>query len=216
MSKSARIKAQHKAKVVRPTPVKRSPIAPIVAIAGVLLAAAVAVVLVIVLTSGSGSSKAQGPLPGSTAALTLFRGIPQHGTALGRPQAPVTLRVYVDPQCPYCRDWATRTFPTVVNDFVRSGKVRVEFRGLAFVGPDSTPGLLTLLALAKQNKLFQGEALLYANQGTENSGWLSTSFLDQLVSSLPGVDPARLAQDRDGATVTAEAGKATRRPRRPA
>jgi protein-disulfide isomerase len=163
--------------------------------------AAVAVVALAVLTVAVAGNLASRPGPAPAAlvgvaeATALFRGIPQHGTVLGRAEAPLTLAIYVDPQCPYCGDWDRQVLPTIVERYVRPGTLRAEFRGLAFVGPDSERGLRALLAAGEQQRLFQAQTLLYTNQGVENSGWLSERFVASLVASLPGLDTVRLNAD---------------------
>src|SRR4051812_16106737 len=67
----------------------------------------------------------------------LFAGIAADGEALGSADAPVTLEEYADLQCPFCREFTATVLPTVVRDYVRTGKVRIVFRNLAFIGPDS-------------------------------------------------------------------------------
>ena len=168
------------------------------------MVAAVALVVLAVAVGGNLASR-PGPAParlaGADAAAALFSGIPQKGTALGRPDAPLTLAIYVDPQCPYCAEWDRQTLPAIVRRYVRQGTLRAEFRGLSFVGPDSERGLRALLAAGEQHRLFEAQALLFANQGVENSGWLSDAFVDSLADSLPGLDKARLNADLHSATV---------------
>ena len=105
-------------------------------------ATAAAILIAVSVTSsrsGSGQRGAGDPSGvGETAAL--LRGIPQHGTTLGSPNAPVRLVEYADLQCVYCGAWARDVFPTLVRRYVRTGKVQLEFRGLAFVGNDSLVG----------------------------------------------------------------------------
>ena len=71
----------------------------------------------------------------------MLDGIPQDGIALGEPDAPVTLVEYADLQCPFCAEWALQTFPELVADYVRDGRLRIEFRGLTFIGPESEDAL---------------------------------------------------------------------------
>jgi protein-disulfide isomerase len=136
---------------------------------------------------------------GSTAAL--LRGIPQHGTALGRSDAPVTLVEFADVQCPYCALWARNALPTLVREYVRSGKVRIVFTGMHFVGPDSVTGLNAALAAAAQNRFWHVLELLYQNQGRENSGWISDALLRAIGHTVPGLDTARMMRDRRSAAV---------------
>jgi protein-disulfide isomerase len=86
-------------------------------------------------TDKTSASATQGPpaLP----LRSLFAGIPQQGNVLGSPMARVTPVEYADLQCPYCGRWARDTLPALVRDYVRTGKLRIVFKGLAFLGPDS-------------------------------------------------------------------------------
>ena len=88
---------------------------------------------------------------------------------LGNPDAPVTLVEYVDLQCPYCAEWAVRTFPVLVSDYVRTGKLRIVFHGLAFIGPDSDTALRTALAAGREDRLWDVVAGFYVRQGAENA-----------------------------------------------
>ena len=132
----------------------------------------------------------------TTPASPLLDGIPQDGTVLGRPDAPVTLIEYADLQCPYCAQWARSALPLLVRDYVRTGKLRIEFRGLAFIGPDSDTALRAALAAGRQNRLWNVVELLYADQGPENSGWASEQLVDRIASSVPGLDAKRFDADR--------------------
>jgi protein-disulfide isomerase len=156
--------------------------------------------LLIVLRPGKSDATPAAALPEASAATAVFAGIPQSGTTIGKTSAPVTLAVYADPQCPYCRAWDTDTLPVLVRRFVRPGRLRIEFRGLDFVGPDSERGLRALLAAGNRNKLFQAAALVYLYQGTENTGWLSDRFVSSLATSL-GIDQRALRADMRSSAV---------------
>jgi protein-disulfide isomerase len=118
------------------------------------------------------------PLVGVPAALELFGGLPQHGFTVGSPAAPLTIEEYADLQCPYCRRFASDVLPTVVNDYVRTGKAKLVFRPLTFVGDDSVRAGRLVTAAARQGALWQLVDVLYANQGAENTGWASQQLLD--------------------------------------
>ena len=108
---------------------------------------------------------------------SLFRGIPQDGITLGSPDAPVTLVEYADLQCPYCAQWARDTFPAIVDEYVRAGRVRVVLRGLSFLGPDSETALRAALAAGQQDRLWDVVHGLFLRQGAENSGWVTNDVL---------------------------------------
>ncbi|MGH3023955.1 MAG: DsbA family protein [Gaiellaceae bacterium] len=138
----------------------------------------------------------------------LLAGIPQQGAALGSPTAPVTLVEYADLQCPYCAEWAHETLPILVSDYVRTGKLRIVFRGLAFIGPDSETALRTALAAGDQNHLWDVVDGLYAYQGHENAGWVTEGLLDQLLAAVPGLDRERAQAERDAPWVEGEIAEA--------
>ena len=173
--------------------------------------AAVVLAGALVAASQLGSrSAASGERPtaiaGTAATQRLLGGIPQDGVVLGAPDAPVTLVEYADIQCPYCGMWARDVFPTVVNEYVRPGKVRLELRPLAFVGADSETGARAALAAASQHKLWNVVDLLYRDQGAENTGWLTESFLRSVAGSVPGLDHARMLADAGSIAVEQELG----------
>jgi protein-disulfide isomerase len=172
-----------------------------------ILVAAVAVVLAIVLgggSSGVGNVPAKGSLsgalPGAAAVQRLFRGVPQNANILGDSSAPVTLVEYVDLQCPYCREFETTVVPTLVTRYVRTGKLRVDQRLLAFIGPDSARGRSAAIAAGEQGKQFNYTELLYFNQGTENTGWLDEKMVVAAGASVPGLRvPELLTASKSGA-----------------
>jgi protein-disulfide isomerase len=183
---------------------------------GVVAVAAVVVVLAIVLGSGGGggsgvpkNSAAVGSLanalPGSSDVAAEFKGIPQKGTTLGWSSAPVTLTEYIDLQCPICQQFETQVFPDVVQRYIRTKKVKVVMKPWAFIGNDSYRGQNAVLAAAKQNKAFNFASVLYNNQGTENTGWLTDQMLYNIAVSVPGLRIAPVFSERSSATVKSEA-----------
>lgn len=175
--------------------------------AGVIALAAVAVVLAFALTGGSSSGSSNtgttaSTLPDAGTAQALLKGIPQHGNVLGKPNAPVTMVQYIDLQCPICQRFETTVLPTIVQRYIRSGKVRLVSRPIAFIGPDSVRGRAAAIAAGKQNRLFNFTQLLYLNQGSENSGWLDDSFIRSAYASIPGLDAAAAEKARNGSAVS--------------
>jgi protein-disulfide isomerase len=175
---------------------------------GAGLLAAAALITASLVASRANESNPPAKLIGAPETNALFDGIPQSGTALGRPDAPVTLAEYGDLQCPYCAAWTQTALPELVRDYVRSGRVRIEFRGLAFVGPESELGLTAALAAGRQGRLWHVIDLLYRNQGAENSGWLTEHTLRRVGVSVPGLDTSRMLDERDQVDDEMEAAQA--------
>jgi protein-disulfide isomerase len=178
--------------------------------AGLLALIVIGVVLGVVL-SGGGSSKPSADvpsvgtlkdaLPGAADVHAELQGIPQKGMTLGNPNAPVTLLEYVDLQCPICREFEGTVMPDIIPKYVKTGKVKVETRVLKFIGPDSDKARKAMLAAAKQNKAYNFALVLYANQGTENTGWLTNDFLSQIAASVPGLRVNELFDEMDSSSV---------------
>ncbi len=162
----------------------------------VLVGAIVAGVAIGVSVLGSGGTKSSGKVEGAAEVSRLFSGIPQHGLALGSSSAPVTLVEYADLQCPYCAQFAAGTLPALVERYVRPGSLRIEFRGIAFLGPESLAALRAVVAAGRQGRLWQMVDLLYRNQGDENSGWVTDDLLRAAGSRVRGLDVERMLGDR--------------------
>ena len=183
-------------------------------LAAIGLAAFVATALVIVSQFGNSGTRAANPattqLLGTADNATLLAGIPQHGTVLGSAKARVTLVEYADLQCPYCGEFARNGLPPLIRDYVRTGRVRFVFRGLAFVGPESDAALRAALAAGHQNRLWNFVHLLYGNQGTENSGWVTDGFIRSVAGEIAGADVTRLVTDAQTQLVSDEMAAAQR------
>jgi protein-disulfide isomerase len=177
----------------------------LLAILAVLLLVGAAVGIASVLRGGSSESSSPQPVAGAARVQSLFHGIAQHGNVLGRPSAPVTLVEYADLQCPYCRDFGLQAEPSLIKRYVRTGHVKVVFRPLAFLGPDSVRGRNAVIAAGLQNRLFDVVQLLYTNQGVENSGWLDDKIVEAAARSVPSIEVGRLLADKDSAAVTRKA-----------
>jgi protein-disulfide isomerase len=175
-----------------------------VAVAAALAVAAVAGVLLTRGDDGGGGALTAGStLPDAAPLVDLFQGIPQRGVALGRPDAPVTLVEFVDMQCPFCRQFEEEALPDLIRERVRDRTLRVELRGLAFLGPESERGIRAVLAAAGQERLYELKALLFANQGAENSGWLTDELIAAAGRSIPGLDLDVLFAEMDSEEVDA-------------
>jgi protein-disulfide isomerase len=173
---------------------------------GVVLVVIIAIVLGVVLSSGgssgggvvsasdisglgaTGSATSPVALPGSPDANALFKGIPQKGLTLGNPNAPVHMEMFIDVQCPFCRDYETNDLPTIVTKYIREDKVQLTLKPWAFLGPQSHTGRLGLIAASFQNKSFQYAKVLYDNQQTENTGWLNGPMMANIAASVNGLN----------------------------
>jgi protein-disulfide isomerase len=171
--------------------------------------AAVIVVVAIVISSSGNSNKgsAKGSASGQSQTAQLLNGIPQSGTTLGKPDAPVTLTEFADLQCPFCRDYTINQFPAIVAKYVRPGKLKMQFKNYAFIGPDSLTAARAAEAAGKQNKLWNFIDVFYNNQGTENTDYVTDPFLTKIANGA-GVDPKKMLTDRQDPKVDTAIAKA--------
>jgi protein-disulfide isomerase len=169
-----------------------------------VIAAVVAGAMIVTSVLGSGGNTPTTPATVSGSdTVALLAGIPQQGPALGRKDAPVTLAEFADLQCPFCGEWSRSAFPEIVRDYLRPGKVRLVFHGLKFIGPDSEKALRFAYAAGLQGKLWHAVDLLYANQGEENSGWVTDEFLASVAAAIPGFDLQQALADENSEQVDA-------------
>jgi protein-disulfide isomerase len=168
-----------------------------IAIAVAAIAALVLVGAALLLRDDGGS--------GSSAPAVDVSGIPQEGSLLGDPDTDVTLIEYADMQCPYCAEYAEQMLPTLVDDYVRPGRVTADFRVVAILGDDSEKAARYVLAAGMQNLMWEFQQELFRNQGEEHSGWVTDDVLRETAAAVPGLDEDKLFADADGAEVTAQA-----------
>jgi protein-disulfide isomerase len=167
----------------------------------------VALVVVAILVSGGDDGDTKVTKEEGTQSVDLFEGIAQGGTTLGNPQAKVTLYEFADLQCPFCKQYTETVFPQLVEKYVKPGKLKMEWRNLTFIGPDSVTGARAATAAGAQNELWTFADLFYKNQGTENTGYVTDKFIEQIAQQA-GVDPNKLKADMSAPFVEQQLGDA--------
>jgi protein-disulfide isomerase len=176
---------------------------------GALVAVAAIVVVVIVVAGGGSDDKgteAKGG-NGTSQAAQLLDGIPQTGSTLGNPKAPVTVTEFADLQCPFCRDYTINQFPALVAKYVKTGKVKMVFKNYAFIGPDSLTAARAAEAAGKQNKLWHFIDVFYNNQGDENTDYVTDAFLKKIAEGA-GVNADKMLTDRQDPKIDTAIAKA--------
>jgi protein-disulfide isomerase len=133
-----------------------------------------------------------------------LKGVPQHGVTLGDPNAPVELVEFADLQCPYCALASSVLLPPVVDEYVRTGQLKIVFRNLDFLGPDSVAAARTAAAMGEQDHLWDFVELFFANQGAEGSGYVTDAFVRSIASAVPGADVGRAMADRNSLAVATQ------------
>ena len=112
----------------------------------------------------------------------------QNGREMGDANAPVTIEIYSDFQCPACRQFATSVEPQIVQQYVTTGKVHLIYRHFPFLGDESMLAARASMCAAEQNLFWDYHAILFANLAGENQGTFRQENLLAFANAI-GVDP---------------------------
>jgi protein-disulfide isomerase len=170
---------------------------------GIVAAVVVVVIIVVLIATGGGSKKIPTTKHERNKVVNeitaLVGGIPQNGNVLGSPTAAVTLQYFGDLECPVCQKFTLGALPTVINKWVRSGKLKIEYRSLetATREPEVFKSQqVAALAAGKQSKMWNYVETFYHEQGEEDSGYVTESYLQGIASQVPGLNLAQWSTAR--------------------
>jgi protein-disulfide isomerase len=181
---------------------------------GVALIALVVVGVAIAISSGGSAGKA--PAANSAAAkqakaavASLLTGIPQSGNRLGSPTAKVTVTEFGDLECPICRDFALSAENQLIAKDVRSGKVQLIYRSLCTATCNFNQAIFPVqqtaaLAAGLQGHEWDYVELFYHEQGPENTGYVTDTYLNGLASQIPGLSYSKWLSDRSSQTLASQ------------
>jgi len=162
---------------------------------GIVVAIVVVIIIAVVIATGGGAKKGvpkASELPKVSSEVTsLVGGIPQNGNTLGNPNAPVTLQYFGDLECPICRDFTLGALPSLIQKYVRGGTLKIEYLSLetATKEPETfKTQQIAALAAGKQQKMWDYIELFYHEQGEEDSGYVTESYLQKLAQQVPGLN----------------------------
>ena len=156
--------------------------------AGAAFLAAAAVLVLIVITASGNGDGGDTEIEGKAAVAKLLEGIPQREMLLGDPTAPVELIEFGDLQCPVCAAYSEEILPEIMETQVRKGVVKIDFRNLTIIGPESVAAGAAALAAGAQGRGWTFVDLFYRNQGSqENSGYAADDAFLRAVAKAAGV-----------------------------
>lgn len=125
------------------------------------------------------------------------------GVTVGDPNAPVTMHIYSDFQCHFCLQFHNDTLPTLVDDFVRTGQVKLVFHDFPRLGTDgnvadpndlevelrdgnneSSAAAQAALCAGEQDKYLEMSDKLYGNQRGVQQGAFDRAKLNRFAEDL--------------------------------
>jgi protein-disulfide isomerase len=168
------------------------------ALAGLL---AVVVVAALIIASQNNSSDSSGAGAGGDVADVhkvdnQLKGLPQNGLVLGDPKAKVNVIEFGDLQCPVCKEFSFQVAPDIISQIVRKGQATYEFRPWDIIGPQSPIASRAAYAAGEQGVGWNFIELFYRNQGEENSGYVTDSFLTSIAQGAEVKDIDKWNTDR--------------------
>lgn len=116
--------------------------------------------------------------------LTSSRLIEGGSPVLGDSNAPITVLEWGDYQCTFCYKFHQNTLDMIVEEHVRTGKVKMVFRDFPLNGPDSILAAEASYCADEQEKYWQYHDELYKNWGGERTGWITRESLDRFADTV--------------------------------
>jgi protein-disulfide isomerase len=173
-------------------------------IIGAIVAAVVVVGVLVGISLVGGDDDSVSSIENAEQVQAEFQGIPADGGTIGDAGAKVEFVEYGDTSCPICKDASETSIPQVVDEFVRSGQVKMTFRPIAFISRSSERGALGAEAAGMQDAMWPFVTLIYANQGPETEqDWLTDELLEEAATKL-GLDVEKWKADYAGDAVASQ------------
>ena len=102
--------------------------------------------------------------------------VPQ-AKSLGSQEARLTLVEYADFQCPFCGLFARNTKDELIDKYIKTGLVRLEYKHFPIVGEESLWAAHASECAAEQGRFWEYHDKLFKSQAGENQGAFSKSNL---------------------------------------
>ena len=103
---------------------------------------------------------------------------------LGSADAQITIVEFGDYQCEACYHWFHNTRDTLIDNYIETGKAKLIFVDLPFIGQDSRIAAQASYCAEDQGKYWEYHEILYTFQEGENSGWADRDRLNSFAFSL--------------------------------
>jgi len=119
-----------------------------------------------------------------------LEGISAQGRTRGESNAPVTMIEFGDYQCPACKRFEETIASQIEEAYIATGRVRLEFRNMAFLGDESIIAAAAAECANEQDAFWPYHDKLFEEQRGENSGAFSFDRLKSFAGDLGLDQPA--------------------------
>ena len=103
---------------------------------------------------------------------------------LGNTNAPLTMIEFGDYQCTYCKKFFHETEGSIIENYVKTGKVKIMFKDFIVVGGDSANAANAAHCANDQKMFWLYHSILYNNWDGEDTGWASFERLHEFANEL--------------------------------
>ncbi|MEO6536585.1 MAG: thioredoxin domain-containing protein [Candidatus Paceibacterota bacterium] len=114
---------------------------------------------------------------------------------IGDAHAPVTMALFYDYQCPFCKQFEQVVSPQLFTNYVKTGKLKIVIKDFQFLGNDSLDAAVFGRALweSQPDKFYEWYVAMFNAQDEEgDKGFGKMSTIDALAKTIPGLDVAKV------------------------
>ncbi len=115
---------------------------------------------------------------------------------VGNANAPVTMALFFDYQCPFCKQFDQTVTNQLYTNYVQTGKLKIVFKNFDFLGPNSITASEYAYALwaLYPNQFYAWYQAVFAAQGTESRTADATYLpgLEKVTATIPGIDNSKV------------------------
>lgn len=124
--------------------------------------------------------------------------------ALGRTDAPVVMIQYEDYRCPFCAQFSRKIQPELIDRYVRTGTLRIEWRDMPIFGEQSTEVAEAARAAGRQGRFWQFHDAAYSIGDGNSKPDFGPGVIDDLARRAGVPDMPRFEADRADPAIAAE------------
>ncbi|NMR32081.1 DsbA family protein [Crystallibacter degradans] len=146
----------------------------------------------------------------SGAVLDMSRRIADDPAALGAVDAPVVMVEYADYRCPFCGLFARDVLPPLVEKYVDSGRLRIEWRDLPVFGEQSMEAAVAGRAAGEQGRFWEFNKAVFAVAPERGHAELDRERLMDIAKEAGVPDLKKFEQDLDSPDLREAVGKDVR------
>ena len=146
---------------------------------------------------GSGAKKADDGSQPAAQAVNIKDVKTADSPYIGDANAPVTMAIWFDYQCPFCKQLELDVTSQVYEQYVKTGKVKIVLKDFQFLGADSDTDAEFARAMweAYPDKYYEWYKAMFVAQDDEgDKGFGDLASVQALTAKIPGVDVAKVTK----------------------